>query len=71
MIFYEKKEDKSMSTTTVPVSRKNGHIAKNDNEKFRFFFWPKKRKESPQKQQQTEPVIFTCVHVYNKLNYIT
>lgn len=32
----------------------------------------KKNKQTPQKnQKQTKSVIFTCLHVYNKLNDIT
>lgn len=61
MIFYEKKKDKSMSTTTVPVSRKNGHIAKNDNEKFRIFFDQKKEKKAPKNNNKLNQWF---LHVY-------
>lgn len=72
MIFSsEIKKDKSMPINTVPVSGKNEHKVKNYNEKFRCQQKKKKRNKTPKKQQQTKPMVFKCIHVYSKLNYIT
>lgn len=49
-----------MPITTVPMSGKNKHIVKNDNEKFRCQ-QKENAKKNPKKHQQTKPIVFTCL----------